>query len=165
MSYTKLSTGPSVYKIGTAARMVGVSVAAIRNWEHRYRLVVPVRNNGGQRLYSREHIDKLLWLKTQIDHGFSAGEAHNLLHTGLEGPDRDPGPGWQARAEAERIRAEAAAARARAATTQARSAQILNRIARTRVADADRGLDLHRPPGLATPGSAASGLPGDRLRR
>ena len=42
-----------VYSIGAVARMLGIAVATIRNWEERYATIVPERSPGGHRLYSR----------------------------------------------------------------------------------------------------------------
>lgn len=59
--------------------MVGVPVATIRTWEDRYGLVVPARSAGGHRLYRRDQIGQLRFVRTQMAQGASAADAHRLL--------------------------------------------------------------------------------------
>jgi DNA-binding transcriptional MerR regulator len=59
--------------------MVDVSAATIRTWETRYGLVRPQRSEGGQRLYSRDQVDQLRFVKAQIEAGRRPAEAHRLL--------------------------------------------------------------------------------------
>jgi CheY-like chemotaxis protein len=68
-----------VYSIGAVARMIGLPVATIRNWEDRYGAVVPGRSAGGQRLYSHEQVDDLRYVADQVGRGLSAADAHRLL--------------------------------------------------------------------------------------
>ena len=72
------------YKIGTAARLTGLEVATLRNWEKRYRVLVPHRNGTRQRLYSQEQLKQLRLLKRWVDAGLSAGEAHARLRLHLD---------------------------------------------------------------------------------
>jgi DNA-binding transcriptional MerR regulator len=46
------------FRIGEAARMLGISPASLRNWE-RMGLIAPARSRGRYRLYSREALKKL----------------------------------------------------------------------------------------------------------
>ena len=69
----------AVYSIGAVARMLELPVATIRNWEERYSTVVPERSAGGQRLYSREHVERLRYVASQVASGLSAADAHRLL--------------------------------------------------------------------------------------
>jgi DNA-binding transcriptional MerR regulator len=78
-----------IYSIGAVARMLGVPVASIRNWEDRYRLVRPERSAGGHRLYSRADLERLVFVRERIAGGLSASEAHRLLGDRLDG--REPG--------------------------------------------------------------------------
>jgi DNA-binding transcriptional MerR regulator len=71
--------GRALFSIGAVARMLDVSAATIRTWETRYGLVKPQRSGGGQRLYSRDQVDQLRFVKTQVDAGRRPGEAHRLL--------------------------------------------------------------------------------------
>jgi DNA-binding transcriptional MerR regulator len=59
--------------------MVGVPVATIRTWEDRYGLVVPARSAGGHRLYRRDQVGQLRFVRAQMEQGASAGDAHRLL--------------------------------------------------------------------------------------
>jgi DNA-binding transcriptional MerR regulator len=59
--------------------MLELSAATIRTWETRYGNVVPERSGGGQRLYSREQVDQLRFVKEQIAAGRRPAEAHRLL--------------------------------------------------------------------------------------
>jgi CheY-like chemotaxis protein len=68
-----------VYSIGAVARMLAVPVATIRNWEERYATVVPERSAGGQRLYSRDEVEQLRYVASQVARGLSAADAHRLL--------------------------------------------------------------------------------------
>src|SRR5579872_7068040 len=68
-----------VYSIGAAAKIVDVPTATLRAWEERYGVVKPKRSEGSQRLYSRNQIEQLKFVKAQIDSGVSAADAHRLL--------------------------------------------------------------------------------------
>jgi DNA-binding transcriptional MerR regulator len=59
--------------------MLELAPATIRTWESRYGNVVPERSGGGQRLYSREQVDQLRFVKDQIGAGRRPAEAHRLL--------------------------------------------------------------------------------------
>lgn len=59
--------------------MVALSAATIRTWETRYGMIVPQRSGGGQRLYSRDQVDQLRFVKLQVEQGRRPGEAHRLL--------------------------------------------------------------------------------------
>ncbi len=74
-----------VYSIGAVARMLGIAVATIRNWEDRYGSVVPERSAGGHRLYSRDQIEQLRFVAAEISRGLSAADAHRLLAEPSEG--------------------------------------------------------------------------------
>ncbi|HEY5987549.1 MAG TPA: MerR family transcriptional regulator [Streptosporangiaceae bacterium] len=68
-----------VYSISAVARMLGVPVATIRTWEDRYGLVVPERNASGHRLFTREQIEQLRFVRTSMGEGATAADAHRLL--------------------------------------------------------------------------------------
>lgn len=59
--------------------MLDLSAATIRTWETRYALVVPERSPGGQRLYSRDQVDQLRFVRDEVGAGRRPGEAHRLL--------------------------------------------------------------------------------------
>jgi DNA-binding transcriptional MerR regulator len=68
-----------IYSIGAVSRMLGLSQPAIRSWEDRYGLVVAERSEGGRRIYTRDQIDQLRFIKEQLDQGLSPADAHRLL--------------------------------------------------------------------------------------
>ena len=71
--------GRPLFSIGAVSRMVDLSAATIRTWETRYGLIVPQRSGGGQRLYSRDQVDQLRFVKLEVEQGRRPGEAHRLL--------------------------------------------------------------------------------------
>jgi DNA-binding transcriptional MerR regulator len=71
--------GRPLFSIGAVSRMVDTSAATIRTWENRYSLVIPQRSAGGQRLYSREQVDQLRFVKSEMAEGSRPSEAHRLL--------------------------------------------------------------------------------------
>lgn len=74
-----------LYSIGAAARMLGIEPATLRAWEERYRVVVPTRSQGAQRLYSRDQLEQLRFVVDRMGAGSSAAEAHRLLAEEMEG--------------------------------------------------------------------------------
>jgi DNA-binding transcriptional MerR regulator len=74
-----------IYSIGAVARMVRVRPATIRSWEDRYALVTPERSTGGHRLYTRNQVEQLRFIKSQLDDGIPPATAHRLLADRLAG--------------------------------------------------------------------------------
>jgi DNA-binding transcriptional MerR regulator len=72
-------SGRAVYSIGAVAQMLGIPPATLRTWEERYGLPVPERSRGGHRLYSRDQVEQLRFVKAQLDQGISPADAHRLL--------------------------------------------------------------------------------------
>lgn len=68
-----------VYSIGAVARMLGLSAQTLRAWEDRYQQIVPARSTGGQRLFSRDQVDQLSFIRDQIEQGLQPADAHRLL--------------------------------------------------------------------------------------
>ena len=68
-----------IYTIGAVARMLGVPAQTLRAWEERYQQIVPARSEGGQRLYSRDQVDQLSFVRNQIEQGLQPAAAHRLL--------------------------------------------------------------------------------------
>jgi DNA-binding transcriptional MerR regulator len=69
----------ALYSIGAVARMTGVAVGTLRTWEERYGLVVASRSAGGQRRYSRDQLEQLMFVAREVHEGMSPGDAHRLL--------------------------------------------------------------------------------------
>lgn len=72
-------SGRPVYSIGAVARMLGIPAATLRTWEERYGLPLPERSPGGHRVYSRDQVEQLRFVKAQIDQGIPPADAHRLL--------------------------------------------------------------------------------------
>ena len=68
-----------IYSIGAVARLLGLTPATIRTWEDRYGIIAPKRSPGGRRLYSREEVERLRFVKMKTDEGIQPADAHRLL--------------------------------------------------------------------------------------
>jgi len=68
-----------VYSISAVARMLDIPVATLRTWEERYQQVVPARNDGGHRIFSRYQVEQLKFVRAQMTDGASAADAHRVL--------------------------------------------------------------------------------------
>jgi DNA-binding transcriptional MerR regulator len=73
-----------VFSIGAVARVLGIPVTTLRTWEDRYGVVVPERSAGGHRLYSRQQLEWLRFLRDRVSAGLSAADAHRLLRDRLQ---------------------------------------------------------------------------------
>jgi DNA-binding transcriptional MerR regulator len=80
------SASRPVYSIGAVARMLGVVATTIRAWEERYRVVIPARSAGQQRLFSRDQVEQLRFVLRSIEAGSSVADAHRLLSEHLNSP-------------------------------------------------------------------------------
>jgi len=67
-------SGQGKYKMGTIARMTGLSPALLRAWERRHGLLDPERTEGGHRLYTEDDLIVLRQVKRLLDEGRSIGE-------------------------------------------------------------------------------------------
>jgi DNA-binding transcriptional MerR regulator len=68
-----------VYSIGAVSQMLDVPASTLRAWEERYGVILPIRSGGSQRLYSRNQLELLRFIKRQIGSGVSAADAHRVL--------------------------------------------------------------------------------------
>lgn len=59
------------YRIGTLARLTGVTTHAIRVWERRYGAMSPVRTPGGARLYTDHDVQRLRLVKKLLGRGYT----------------------------------------------------------------------------------------------
>jgi DNA-binding transcriptional MerR regulator len=73
------SDGAGVYSIGAVSRMLEIPPQTLRAWEERYTQIVPSRSPGGQRLYSRDQVAQLRFVREQIESGLQPADAHRLL--------------------------------------------------------------------------------------
>lgn len=88
-----------IYSIGAVARMLDIPTSTLRAWEERYSVITPRRSEGSQRLYSRAQVEQLRFVKSRLDVGASAADAHRLLSQELAG-DRIPAADVDPTAEA-----------------------------------------------------------------
>jgi DNA-binding transcriptional MerR regulator len=68
-----------IYSIGAVAGMLGVETATLRAWEERYGVVVPIRSDGAQRIYSRDDLERLRFVVDAVEAGATPADAHRLL--------------------------------------------------------------------------------------
>jgi DNA-binding transcriptional MerR regulator len=73
-----------VYSISAVARMLDIPVAKLRTWEDRYGQVVPARNVNGHRLFSRQQVEQLRFIRAQMSGGAGAADAHRVLAERIE---------------------------------------------------------------------------------
>lgn len=72
------------YRIGTVARLAGLTTHALRVWERRYGVPSPARSEGGARLYSEAELERLRLLKRAVDRGHSISQLVSLENAELE---------------------------------------------------------------------------------
>lgn len=72
-----------IYSIGAVAHMLDVPAATLRAWEERYGVVVPERGEGTHRLYTRDQVEQLRFVRGRIEAGLSAADAHRVLQDEL----------------------------------------------------------------------------------
>lgn len=77
-----------IYSIGAVARLLGTTPGTLRTWEDRYGVISPQRSSGGRRLYSRDEVERLRFVKMKVDEGIQPADAHRLL---AERGDSGPG--------------------------------------------------------------------------
>ena len=65
----------ALLRIGELSRRLGVSEHVLRAWERRYGLPVPVRSDGGYRLYSPADETRIRRMQAHIARGLSSAEA------------------------------------------------------------------------------------------
>ena len=71
--------GPSSWTIGEAAQASGVKLETIRYYERIELLSEPPRNSSGYRVYAREHIDRLSFIRRARAIGLSLDRIRELL--------------------------------------------------------------------------------------
>jgi DNA-binding transcriptional MerR regulator len=67
--------------IREVARQTGVNAITLRAWERRYGLIVPKRTPKGHRLFSAEHVQRILTILTWLNRGVSVSQVKQLLDT------------------------------------------------------------------------------------
>ncbi|MDR7284671.1 DNA-binding transcriptional MerR regulator [Pseudomonas corrugata] len=67
--------------IREVARQTGVNAVTLRAWERRYGLIVPQRTPKGHRLFSPEHVQRILTILTWLNRGVAVSQVKQLLDT------------------------------------------------------------------------------------
>ncbi|WDH34444.1 MerR family transcriptional regulator [Pseudomonas chlororaphis] len=65
--------------IREVTRQTGVNAVTLRAWERRYGLIVPQRTAKGHRLFSNEHVQRILKILTWLDRGVAVSQVKHLL--------------------------------------------------------------------------------------
>lgn len=79
--------GAATYAIGDLARQTGTKVETIRWYEREGTMPPPARTEGGHRAYTREHLDRLAFIRHARELGFSLDDVRALLRLS-DDPDR-----------------------------------------------------------------------------
>ncbi|MHB8841017.1 MAG: response regulator [Candidatus Aquicultor sp.] len=73
-------SGIPIYSINAVSDITGIPATTLRFWENKFGIIKPTRTEGGHRLYSRQDIERIRWVKDKIEkEGLRAREAHKLL--------------------------------------------------------------------------------------
>ncbi|MBD5780005.1 MerR family transcriptional regulator [Pelagicoccus sp. NFK12] len=78
------SDASSGYKIGTAAKMAGISPNTIRTWMRRDYFTTSIETDSGERILSSDDLKRLINLKSLIDLGDSIGQIARLDNETLQ---------------------------------------------------------------------------------
>lgn len=65
--------------IREVARLTGVNAVTLRAWERRYGLIVPHRTPKGHRLYTTEHVERVLTILTWLNRGVAVSQVKHLI--------------------------------------------------------------------------------------
>ncbi|OLS40212.1 MerR family transcriptional regulator [Bacillus sp. MRMR6] len=68
------------YNIKAVSLMLGIQPGTLRAWERRYKMIAPVRNDSGHRLYTEEHIKLLRILLKKTNQGFTISQAVAMIN-------------------------------------------------------------------------------------
>jgi MerR family transcriptional regulator, light-induced transcriptional regulator len=87
----KMGSSEGKYNIKAISNMLGIQPGTLRAWERRYKMIAPVRNESGHRLYTDEHLKILRWLITKVNQGFTISQAISLMeNSGVEIDTTEP---------------------------------------------------------------------------
>jgi MerR family transcriptional regulator, light-induced transcriptional regulator len=64
-----------LYNIGLVTRLTGIPASTLHAWERRYAYPQAHRSAGGHRLYTEQDIQRLRWVKAQVDSGLAVSRA------------------------------------------------------------------------------------------
>ncbi len=71
-----------IYNIGAVSRMTNIPIANLRMWERRYHFPAAKRTSGKHRLYSKQDIENLLWIRNRLKEGMHISKAIQFLLNG-----------------------------------------------------------------------------------
>jgi len=80
--------------IGALSERTGCKIETIRFYERTRLLPAPARSPGGYRLYSKDHLKRLTFIRRARKLGFSVDDVRKLLKLADERSDRAPRSGW-----------------------------------------------------------------------
>jgi len=80
-----MKSGNSQFQIGEVARETGTSIDTVRYYEKLGLLDKPIRSDGGFRLYPKEAIEKLRFIKKAQALGLTLGEIKGIMRCSEEG--------------------------------------------------------------------------------
>jgi len=80
-----MKSGNSQFQIGEVARETGASIDTVRYYEKLGLLDKPIRSDGGFRLYPKEAIDKLRFIKKAQSLGLTLSEIKGIMRCSEEG--------------------------------------------------------------------------------
>jgi DNA-binding transcriptional MerR regulator len=72
------------FSIGELSKATGVKVVTIRYYEHVKLIPAPPRTEGNYRIYRREHLHRLQFVRRCRDLGFTHGELRDLLRFSVQ---------------------------------------------------------------------------------
>lgn len=82
------------HTIGDVSRIAGIPKDLLRMWERRYGYPMPERNGNGDRVYSRQQLEKLVLIRQLVDQGKRPGKLVGLELPQLESLLRHPAPAF-----------------------------------------------------------------------
>lgn len=77
-------TEENLFTIGTASKLTNIPVNTIRTWERRYFSDLTMRSETGRRHFNEDSIQRLRYIKTLSDNGFSVRDLAKLEQSKLE---------------------------------------------------------------------------------
>lgn len=80
--------------IREVTRLTGVIPSTLRAWERRYGLIIPLRTGKGHRLYSQDHVQRILQILRWLNHGVAVGQVKRLLDNTASEPTTPTGNEW-----------------------------------------------------------------------
>lgn len=88
MKQARLAEHVPGYKMGRIARLTGLSPELLRAWERRHGLLVPLRTEGGHRMYTDDDLLVLREVQRRLGDGQSIGEVARVGRDALLGSAR-----------------------------------------------------------------------------